>query len=105
MPTSIFQEIEDLHTQCAAMDKTTRLVWLMEKRMRLNQLAGQLALHVRAVGGIMNAAERKCAHDLLTMIQEVDAKGANTVNELQNEALNGLRREVINELTRFLICN
>ena len=104
MPTSIFQEIDSLHAQCAGMDKATKLGWLAGMRRRLYQLVDQLAMHVRAAGGFMNDAERAYAHDLLAMIQEVEAEGAKTVNELRNEALNELRHEAINELAKLIIC-
>ena len=94
MPTSIFQEIDSLHAQCAGMDKATKLGWLAGMRRRLYQLVDQLAMHVRAAGGFMNDAERAYAHDLLAMIQEVE--GAKTVNEIRTEA--------INELAKLLIC-
>lgn len=75
MPTSIFQEIDSLHSQCAGMVKASKLGWLAGKRKRLYQLIDQLAMLVRVAGGFMNDSERTFAHDLLAMIQEVEAGG------------------------------
>lgn len=36
MPTSIFQEIDSLHAQCAGMDKATKLGWLAGKQATWN---------------------------------------------------------------------
>ena len=96
MPTSIFQEIDNLHSQWSAMDKATRLGWLMGERMRLNGLANQLAQYMRDAGGFLNEVEMTYGRELLEMIQTVDAEGAKTVNELRNEA--------VIELVKRLIC-
>ena len=98
MPTSIFQEIEDLHSQCAAMDKTTRLGWLMGKRMRLNQLAGQLAQYIRINGGFSNDNERAYARKLLEMIQSIDAEGSKTIHELRGEVLTEIAKVLMKGL-------
>ncbi len=87
MNNSIFVEIDRLHSQWTAMDKATRLGWLVGERMRLNGLANQLAQYVRAAGGFMNESERAYARDLLDMIQAVEAEGAKTASELRNEAV------------------
>lgn len=94
--SNLFQEIDILHSQWTAMDKASRLGWLMVERMRLNGLANQLALYVRTSGGFVNDAERACARELLEMIQEVDAEGSKAANELRNEA--------VKELVKHLIC-
>ena len=77
------------------MDKASRLGWLIGERMRLNRLANQLALYVRVAGGFANDAEREYVRELLEMIQAVEEKGADTVNELRNEAVKELAKLVI----------
>lgn len=72
----IFQEIHNLHSEWSAMDKSSRLGWLMGKTMRLNGVANQMAQHVWAAGGFLNEAERAYARELLEMIQAVDVEGA-----------------------------
>jgi hypothetical protein len=72
MKNIIFQEIHSLHSEWSAMDKSSRLGWLMGKTMRLNGLANQLAQHVWAAGGFLNEAERAYARELLEMIQAVE---------------------------------
>ena len=55
----------------------------------------QLALYVRASGGFVNDAEKAYARELLEMIQEVDAEGFKTVNELRNEAVKELDKLLV----------
>lgn len=96
MSTNIFQEIDNLLSECSAMDKTTRLGWLVGERIRLEELANQLARYVRASGGFLNEVERAYARELLEMIKAVDAEGAKTANELWSDA--------VKELAKHLIC-
>lgn len=96
LSTNIYQVIDELHSQWASMDKTTRLGWLVGERIRLEGLANQLAQYVRASGGFLNETERAYARELLEMIQAVDAEGAKTLNELRTEA--------VKELAKHLIC-
>lgn len=95
MNTNIFKEINALHSQWSAMNKASRLGWLMGERLRLNGLVNQLALYVRASGGFVNDAEKAYARELLEMIQEVDAEGFKTVNELRNEAVKELDKLLV----------
>lgn len=95
MDQNIFDEIDNLHSQWTAMDKASRLGWLMGKRIRLTGMANQLALYVRASGGFANDAERAFAHKLLELIQAVDAEGAKAANELRNEAVKELAKHMI----------
>lgn len=81
-----------LHSEWSRMDKSTKLGWMMGRRMRLNVLANQLAQHVRAAGGFVNDAEREYARELLEMMQAVGAEGAKTANELRNEAITELAK-------------
>lgn len=93
--SNLFQEIDNLHSQWTAMDKASRLGWLMGERLRLNGLVNQLALYVRASGGFVNDAEKAYARELLEMIQEVDAGGSKAVNELRNEAVKELAKLLV----------
>lgn len=95
MKNIIFQEIHSLHSEWSAMDKSSKLGWLMGKTVRLNGLANQLAQHVWAAGGFLNEAERAYARELLEMIQAVEVDGAKMKNEIRNEA--------VKELAKFLI--
>ena len=95
MPTTIFQQIDALHTEWSKMDKSTRLGWLMREKIRISGLINQLARYVQINGGFLNDTERAYARKLLDMYQTVDAEGAKTVHELGTEALN--------ELAKFLI--
>ena len=65
--------------------------------MRLNVLASQLSQYVRARGSFLNDAELSYAHNLMEMIQSVDAEGARTLNELKNDAVKGLLKVLIQE--------
>ena len=83
MPTNIFEEIDSMHAEWSRLDKSARLGWLTGRRMRLNVLDSQLSQYVRARGGFLNDAELSYAHNLMEMIQSVDAEGARTFNELK----------------------
>ncbi len=95
MPTTIFQQIDELHAEWSKMDKSTRLGWLMREKIRLNGMLNQLARYVQFNGGFLNDTERAYARKLLEMYQSVDAEGTKTVQELGAEALK--------EIARFLI--
>ncbi len=95
MPTTIFQQIDELHTEWSKIDKSARLGWLMREKIRLSGLINQLARYVQINGGFLNDTERAYARKLLEMYQTVDAEGAKTVQELGTEALK--------ELARFLL--
>lgn len=96
MNKNIFVEIDRLHSQWTAMDKATRLGWMVGERIRLNGLANQLAQYVRAAGGFRNEFEMAYARELLEMIQAVEAEGAKTASDLRDEA--------VKELLKHLIC-
>jgi hypothetical protein len=95
MPTNIFEEIDTLQAEWSRMDKVARLGWLTGRRMRLIVLASQLSQYVRARGGFLNDTERSYAHNLMEMIQSVDAEGAKTLNELKTDAVKELLKLLI----------
>ena len=78
------------------MDMGSKLGWLIGEWMRLNGVANQLALYVRAAGGFVNDVERAYARQLLEMIHALDVEGTKTANETRNE--------VIKEIVKHLIC-
>ena len=90
MPTTIFQEIDTLHSEWSRTAKFTRLGWLTRQRMRLDGLASQMAHHIAANGGFVDDQERSCAQKLHEMTQSVDAEGARALNEFKNDAINEL---------------
>ncbi len=63
--------------------------------MRLKVLASRLSQYVRARGGFLNDAELSYAHNLMEMIQSVDAEGARTLNELKKDAVKELLKVLI----------
>ncbi len=90
-----FEEIERLHSEWSAKDKTIRLGWLIGERMRLNRLLNQMAQYVYARGGFLNNMEKAYAQKLLEMLQSVEIEGTKVSNELKNEALKKLTKALL----------
>ena len=96
MPTTIFQEIDNLHSEWSRMEKAAKLAWLSGEKARLIGLANQFSLYIYAKGGLMNDSERACARKLLDMINSVDAEGSKVMNDLRNDAF----KEIIKSLMK-----
>ena len=69
--TTIFQEIDNLHSEWSRMEKAARLGWLSGERARLTGLANQFSQYIYAKGGLMNDSERAYARKLLDMLSKV----------------------------------
>lgn len=82
MSDNIFQEIDNLHSEWERKDKSAKLGWLAEEKIRLNRLANQFAQYISINGGFANDVERVYANRLLEMINMVDAEGAKVANDL-----------------------
>lgn len=85
MPTTIFKEIDSLHSEWERMDKSARLERLAIEKIRLNRLANQFAQYLSVKGGFANDVERAYANRLLEMINMVDAEGAKVTNDIARE--------------------
>ena len=94
--TTIFQEIDRLHSEWSRMEKAGRLGWLSGKKARLTGLANQFSLFIYAKGGLMNDSERTYARELLEMINSVDVEGLKVIDGLRNEAF----KEIIKSLMK-----
>ena len=57
--TTIFQEIDRLHSEWSRMEKAARLGWLSGEKVRLTGLANQFSLYIYAKGGLMSDSNRK----------------------------------------------
>ena len=74
------EEIQQLYSEWARLDKATRLGWLAGVRTSLAGLANQFAQYVHARRCCsLNDDERECARQLLEMIQYADAEGTRTI--------------------------
>jgi hypothetical protein len=96
MPTAIFQEIDNLHSEWSRMEKSAKMGWLIGEKIRLNRLANQFAQYIYAKGGLMNDPERVYARKLLDMINSVDAEGSKVMDDLRNETF----KEIIKSLMK-----
>ena len=94
--TTIFQEIDNLHSEWSRMEKAARLGWLSGERARLTGLANQFSQYIYAKGGLMNDSERAYARKLLDMINSVDMEGLKVMNDLRNDAF----KEIIKSLMK-----
>lgn len=92
MTNDILQEIDNLHTECSKMDKSSRIGYLFGCRKQLNAMADQMATYVACKGGRMTPMERVQAQKLLEMIEAVNEEGRRTSNELLNETILGLMK-------------
>ena len=86
MPTTIFQEIDNLHSEWSRMERAARLGWLCGEKARLTGLANQFSQYIYAKGGLMNDHERAYARKLLDMINSVEAEGSKVMDDLRNDA-------------------
>ena len=96
MPTTIFQEIDNLHSEWSRMEKAARLAWLSGEKIRLNRLVNQFAQYIAIKGGLMNDPERAYARKFLEMINSVDAEGSKVMDDLRNDAF----KDMINSLMK-----
>lgn len=94
MPNIDFSEIERLHSEWSRMDKMARLAYLKGQWDSLNQMAYQYGMYLKNRTSITQA-ERQYAQYLVDMINSVDAEGAKVMNELRNDAL----KEIFKQLT------
>jgi len=97
MPTTIFHEIDRLHSEWSRMEKAARLGWLIGEKIRLNRLANQFSLYIYAKGGLMNDSERVYARKLLDMINSVDAEGSKVLDDLRNEAFKEISKSLMKQ--------
>lgn len=95
MPTTIFQEIDSLHSELERMDKSARLERLAIEKIRLNRLANQFAQYLSVKGGFANDNERAYASKLLEMINAVDAEGAKVANDLAKDAFKDMLKTLM----------
>ena len=96
MPTTIFQELDNLHSEWSRMEKAARLGWLSGEKARLTRLANQFSQYIYAKGGLMNVSERSYARKLLEMINSVDAEGSKVMDDLRNDAF----KEIVKSLMK-----
>lgn len=97
MPTTIFQEIDKLHSEWSRMEKAARLGWLSGEKARLTGLANQFSLYIYAKGGLMNDSERVYARKLLDMINSVDEEGSKVMNDLRNDAFKEISKSLMKQ--------
>ena len=97
MLTTIFQEIDNLHSEWSRMEKAARLGWLSGEKIRLNRLANQFAQYIAINGGLMNDPERAYAHKLLEMINSVDAEGSKVMDNLRNDAFKEIVKSIMKQ--------
>ncbi len=95
MPTTIFQEIDNLHSEWERMDKSAKLGWLMGEKIRLNRLANQFAQYLSIRGGFANDVERAYASRLLEMINAVNSEGAKVANDLAKDTLKDMMKSLM----------
>ena len=95
MPTTIFHEIDNLHSEWSRMEKAARLGWLSGEKARLTGLANQFSLYIYAKGGLMNDPERAYARKLLDMINSVDAEGSKVMDDLRNDAFKEIVKSIM----------
>jgi len=91
----IFKTIDQLHSEWSMTDKASKLVWLRRKQNELNALAEQMVMSISLKGGRMTDAEKAEAQKLLEMINEVNAEGLKTINELNADIFKNLVKEII----------
>lgn len=92
---TIFQEIDNLHSEWEKMDKSSKLGWLTGEKIRLNMLAKQFAQYLSFRGGFANDNERAYASKLLEMINTVDAEGAKVANDLAKDAFKDMLKTLM----------
>lgn len=97
MPTTIFQEIDRLHSEWSRMEKAARLSWLSGEKAWLTGLANQFSLYICTKGGLMNDSERSYARKLLDMINSVDAEGSKVMDDLRNDAFKEIVKSIIKQ--------
>ena len=95
MPTTIFQEMDNLHSEWSRMEKAARLGWLSGEKAWLTGLANQFSQYIYANGGLMNNPERAYARKLLDMINSVDAEGSKVMDELRNDAFKEIIKSIM----------
>lgn len=95
MPTTIFQEIDNLHSEWERMDKSAKLGWLTGEKIRLNRLANQFAQYLSIRGGFANDVERAYASRLLEMINAVNSEGAKVANDLAKDTLKDMMKSLM----------
>ena len=95
MPTTIFQDIDRLHSEWSRMEKAARLGWLSGEKARLTGLANQFSLYIYAKGGLMSDSERVYARKLLEMINSVDAEGSKVMDDLRNDAFKEIIKSIM----------
>ena len=97
MPTTIFQEIDRLHSEWSRMEKADRLGWLSGEKARLTGLANQFSLYIYVKGGLMSDSERVYARKLLDMINSVDAEGSKVMDDLRNDAFKEIIKSIMKQ--------
>lgn len=97
MPTTIFQEIDNLHSEWSRMEKAAKMGWLIGEKARLTGLANQFSLYIYAKGGLMNDSERAYARKLLEMINSVDAEGSKVMDDLRNDAFKEIVKSIMKQ--------
>lgn len=85
MPSTIFEEIEHLHSECSLMEKTAKVAYLRGKWQRLNALAYQYGLYLNSKLHI-TAAERQQAMWLLNEMDAVQNEGQEASMDLAKES-------------------
>ena len=97
MPTTIFQEIDNLHSEWSRMEKAARLGWLSGEKVRLTGLANQFSQYIYAKGGLMNDSESTYARKLLDMINSVEAEGSKAMDDLRNDAFKEIVKSIMKQ--------
>ena len=97
MSTTIFQEIDRLHSEWSRMEMAAKMGWLIGEKIRLNRLANQFSLYIYAKGGLMSDSERAYARKLLDMINSVNAEGSKVMDDLRNEAFKEIVKSIMKQ--------
>ena len=94
MPNTDFSDIERIYAEWSRLDKMARLAYLKGQWDSLNQMAYQYGMYLKDRTSITQA-ERQYAQYIVDMINSVDAEGAKVMNELRNDAL----KEIVKQLS------
>lgn len=96
MPTTIFEEIEHLHSECSLMKKSAKVAYLRGKWQRLNALAYQYGLYLNGKPHITDA-ERQQAIWLLNEMDSVQNEGQKVSMELAKESAKEMLKKLMKQ--------
>ena len=96
MPTTIFEEIERLHSECSLMEKSAKVAYLRGKWQRLNALAYQYGLYLNSKPHITDA-ERQQAIWLLNEMDAVQNEGQKARMDLAKESAKEMLKKLMKQ--------